>query len=88
MTQIRVTLNGESITSREGQSVGALLLEHEQLATRTTRQNARPRGMFCGIGICFDCLITINGITNQRACVTNIEEGMTIQTQQGSGAIA
>ena len=88
MTQIRVILNGESINSREGQSVGALLLEHEQRATRTTRQNARPRGMFCGIGICFDCLITINGITNQRACVTNVEEGMTIQTQQGSGAIA
>lgn len=88
MTQIRVVLNGLEITSREGQSVGALLLEHEQRATRTTRQNARPRGMFCGIGMCFDCLITINGVTNQRACVTNVEEGMTIQTQQGSGRIA
>lgn len=88
MTQIRVILNGVSLTSHEGQSVGALLLENGQRATRTTRQNARPRAMFCGIGICFDCLITINGITNQRACVTTVEEGMTIQTQQGSGAIA
>lgn len=88
MTEIRVILNGVSITSREGQSVGALLLEHELRATRTTRQNARPRGMFCGIGICFDCLITINGFTNRRACITNVEDGMTIQTQQGPGTFA
>ena len=88
MIEIEVILNGESITSREGQSVGALLLEHERRATRTTRHYARPRGMFCGIGICFDCLITINGVTNQRACVTNVEEGMTIQTQEGSGTLS
>jgi predicted molibdopterin-dependent oxidoreductase YjgC len=87
MSQIRVLLNGEAIIVSDGQSVGALLLEVGQRITRTTRFASRPRGMFCGIGTCFDCLVTINGVTSQRACLTNVEEGMSIQTQQGAGTL-
>ena len=87
MTQIQVLLNGRTIDAIEGQSVGALLLEQDERITRTTRFNGKPRGMFCGIGICFDCLITINGVTNQRACLTSVEDGMSIQTQHGSGTL-
>lgn len=87
MKEIGVILDGTAITALEGQSVGAFLIEQNQSTTRTTRFGEKPRGMFCGIGICFDCLITIDGVTNQRACVTRIEEGMSIQTQAGSGRI-
>ncbi len=87
MTEIQVTLNGRTIDATEGQSVGALLLEHDERITRTTRFDEKPRGMFCGIGICFDCLITINGVTNQRACLTSVENGMSIQTQHGAGTL-
>lgn len=80
-------LDGRAIVAVEGQSVGALLLDQNQRFTRTTRFNERPRSMFCGIGICFDCLITIDGVMNQRACMTRVEEGMSIQTQDGSGRI-
>jgi len=85
MSEIQVTLDGKVITAVEGQSVGALLITQGQRATRTTRHSGKPRGMFCGIGICFDCLITINGVANQRACVTTVEESMSIETQRGSG---
>jgi predicted molibdopterin-dependent oxidoreductase YjgC len=87
MSQIRIFLNGEAIIVSDGQSVGALLLGEDQRITRTTRFASRPRGMFCGIGICFDCLITINGVTNRRACLTTVEEGMSIQTQHGAGML-
>jgi predicted molibdopterin-dependent oxidoreductase YjgC len=87
MKQIQILLNDETIMVAGGQSIGALLLELDQRITRTTRFASKPRGMFCGIGICFDCLITINGVTNQRACLTTVEEGMTIQTQLGSGEL-
>lgn len=86
MSEIQVTLDGKVITATEGQSVGALLLTQGQRATRTTRNNGKPRGMFCGIGICFDCLITINGVTNQRACLTVVEQSMAIETQHGTGS--
>ena len=88
MKEIRVALDGVAISAVEGQSVGALLLENNQRSTRDTRFHEQPRGMFCGIGICFDCLITINGVMNQRACVTNVEDGMSIETQHGTGSIA
>lgn len=85
MTQVRILLNGEAAITSDGQSVGAFLLGEGQRITRTTRFAGKPRGMFCGIGICFDCLVTINGVTNQRACLTSIEEGMSIQRQNGAG---
>jgi predicted molibdopterin-dependent oxidoreductase YjgC len=87
MTQIPILFNGETIMVAGGQSVGAALLAAGQRITRTTRFASKPRGMFCGIGICFDCIATINGLTNQRACLTTVEEGMTIQTQLGSGEL-
>jgi predicted molibdopterin-dependent oxidoreductase YjgC len=87
MTKIRIFLNGEATIVSDGQSVGALLLEEGLRITRTTRFASQPRGMFCGIGICFDCLITINGVTNQRACLTGVEEGMSIETQHGAGVL-
>ena len=87
MTEIKVILNGETIETIDGQSVGAFLLEQGTRITRNTRFNKLPRGMFCGIGLCFDCLITINGIPNQRACVTGVEDGMAIATQDGAGSI-
>ncbi len=86
MSEIQVTLDGKVVTATKGQSVGALLLAQGQRATRTTRHTDRPRGMFCGIGICFDCLIMINGVTNQRACITTVEENMAIETQHGAGS--
>ncbi|OIQ82253.1 hydrogen cyanide synthase subunit HcnA [mine drainage metagenome] len=87
MTGIQVILNGKIVEANEGQSVGAFLLEQGTRITRNTRFKQKPRGMFCGIGLCFDCLITINGIPNQRACVTSVEEGMAIDTQEGAGSI-
>lgn len=87
MTEIQVVLNGKTVEAIAGRSVGAFLLEQGTRITRNTRFKQKPRGMFCGIGLCFDCLITINGVPNQRACVTNLESGMAIDTQDGSGSI-
>jgi predicted molibdopterin-dependent oxidoreductase YjgC len=87
MTQIQIVLNGESMMIADGQTVGAFLLEQGQRSTRTTRFGLKPRGMFCGIGICFDCLVTVNGVTNQRACITRVKEDMSIQIQDGTGAL-
>jgi predicted molibdopterin-dependent oxidoreductase YjgC len=87
MTQIQIIFNGEPMMIADGQSVGAFLLEHGERSTRTTRFGLKPRGMFCGIGICFDCLVTVNGVANQRACITRVREDMSIQTQDGAGTL-
>jgi aerobic-type carbon monoxide dehydrogenase small subunit (CoxS/CutS family) len=61
-------------------------LAANQRALRKTRFNNNERGVFCGIGVCFDCLVVIDGITNQRACLIEARPGMKVQTQVGSDA--
>ena len=83
---IEFTFDGEKIVAITGQSVAAALLAANQRTLRKTRFNNNERGVFCGIGVCFDCLVVIDGITNQRACLIEARPGMKVQTQVGSDA--
>jgi aerobic-type carbon monoxide dehydrogenase small subunit (CoxS/CutS family) len=83
---IEFTFDGEKIDAITGQSVAAALLAANQRTLRKTRFNNNERGVFCGIGVCFDCLVVIDGITNQRACLIEARPGMKVQTQVGSDA--
>ncbi len=83
---IEFTFDGEKIDAITGQSVAAALLAANQRTLRKTRFNNKERGVFCGIGVCFDCLVVIDGITNQRACLIEAKPGMKVQTQVGSDA--
>ena len=83
---IEFTFDGEKIVAITGQSVAAALLAANQRILRKTRFNNNERGVFCGIGVCFDCLVVIDGITNQRACLIEAKPGMKVQTQVGSDA--
>ena len=69
----------------EGQTVGAALINAGIYSWRVTRRGGRPRGLFCGIGVCYDCLVTVNGAPNQRACLIAAGTGMTVTTQTGTG---
>ena len=83
---IEFTFDGEKIDAITGQSVAAALLAANQRTLRKTRFNNNDRGVFCGIGVCFDCLVVIDGIANQRACLIEAKPGMKVQTQVGSDA--
>ena len=69
----------------EGMTVGAALLAAGIRSWRTTRRGGTPRGIFCGIGVCFDCLVTVDGEPNQRACVTPARSGQHVTSQEGTG---
>ena len=80
-----VTLDGREITALPGQTVAAALWAAGVTSWRATRGAGRPRGVFCGIGVCFDCLVTVNGRPNQRACLVPARSGDVILTQEGTG---
>lgn len=80
-----VTFDGRAIPALPGQTVAAALWSAGITAWRTTRLGGEPRGVFCGIGVCFDCLVQVNGRTNQRACLVPATPGDDIRTQDGSG---
>lgn len=47
----------------------------------------RPRGLFCAIGNCSSCFMTVNGEPNVRICVTRLEPGMRVEEQHGKGVV-
>ncbi|WP_406441046.1 (2Fe-2S)-binding protein [Streptomyces sp. NBC_01613] len=80
-----VTLDGREIEALPGQTVAAALWAAGVTSWRTTRGAGRPRGVFCGIGVCFDCLVTVNDRPGQRACLVPLQPGDAIRTQEGTG---
>lgn len=70
-----VTFQGRSLPVEPGQTVAAVLIAAGITSWRTTRFGGRPRGLFCGIGACFDCLVTVNGTPSVRACLAEAEPG-------------
>lgn len=81
----RFQFDGEDVDFRTGQTVGAALVAAGRPSWRTTRLHGAPRGLFCGIGICFDCLVTVDGEPNQRACLVRAEPDMRVTTQEATG---
>ena len=75
------TLDGNAMTAFPGETIAAALLAAEHRVMRRTEKGDRPRGIFCGMGICFDCLITVDGRPHLRACITLAEPGMQVVTQ-------
>ena len=66
---------GRPVPFETGQSIGAALIAAGIMSWRTTRFGARPRGLFCGIGVCFDCLVTVDGRPSLRACLVEARDG-------------
>lgn len=77
--------DGGEIPYVTGQSVGAALWASGVRSWRTTRVHGRPRGLFCGIGVCFDCLLVVDGRPDERACVVPARPGLDVRSQDGTG---
>jgi len=77
--------DGREVSFADGQTIAAALVATGVYSWRTTRRSGKPRGLFCGIGICFDCLITVEGVPNQRACVVMAQPEQAVSTQFGTG---
>lgn len=83
-TDPALSFDGRRIPLLPGKSVGAALVDAGVRSWRTTRKASRPRGLFCGIGVCYDCLVTVDGAANQRACLTPARPGMRVSSGTGS----
>ncbi|GHE08609.1 (2Fe-2S)-binding protein [Streptomyces alanosinicus] len=80
-----VLFDDRPVPALPGQTVAAALWAAGVTAWRSTRGAGRPRGVFCGIGVCFDCLVSVNGRPNRRACLVPVQPGDVIRTQEGTG---
>ena len=72
---VAITVDGEKVEARAGESVAAAVLAHADGA---------PRAPYCMMGVCFECLMEIDGQPNRQACMVRVRDGMTVKRQQGA----
>ncbi|SEW01240.1 (2Fe-2S)-binding protein [[Clostridium] fimetarium] len=83
---IEFTHDGNAMQGFEGEPIAVALRAAGVMAHRHTKKYDKPRGIFCAIGRCTDCVMVVNGKANVRTCITSLEEGMTVETQYGVSA--
>ena len=82
--EVTIFFNGQAIKARAGEPIMAALVAAGVEVFRYTKKGS-PRRMFCGIGRCTDCVMTVDGVPGVRTCVTNVQDGMKIERQKGVG---
>ena len=78
--KVSFTFNGKDFECESGQTVAAALIAADQRELRSTRFGNEPRSIFCGIGICYDCVVVVDGIANQRSCLIEVRDGMKVES--------
>ncbi|MFY0544150.1 (2Fe-2S)-binding protein [Brevibacillus sp. H7] len=72
------SFNGKTYSALEGETIAAALLASGIRALRLHEETGTPRGIYCNIGHCYECRVTVNGKPSVRACMTPVEEGMDV----------
>ena len=84
---IAFTIDGRAATARAGDTVAGALLAAGAAVCRTTPVSGAPRAPYCMMGVCFECLVTIDGVANRQGCLIAVAEGMRAERQQGARAV-
>jgi hypothetical protein len=80
---LRVLIDGVSYANRHGDTVAAALLLAGRAAFRRSALSAQLRGPYCLMGACFECLVRIDGMDGQQACLIEVRDGMRVETGTG-----
>lgn len=83
-SEVNFWVEGQQISARHGESVAAAVLAAGLGPTRSTPISASPRAPYCMMGVCFECLMVIDGRPNTQGCMTPATEGMQVSFQQGA----
>ncbi|MDF2676583.1 MAG: pyridine nucleotide-disulfide oxidoreductase [Bacillota bacterium] len=85
--KIKFTFNGQEAEGYEGETIAAALHAAGVKVLGKSLFLHRPRGFYCAIGNCSSCLMVVDGVPNVKTCVTDLQEGMEVETQVGKGVI-
>lgn len=80
--EVTIKVDGVEIKAYEGEPIASALVASGIKVFRHTKKGNEPRGIFCAVGRCTDCIMTVDGQPNVRTCVTPVRNGMEIQSQR------
>ena len=84
-TRVGIIVDGQPLLAFTGETLAAALLAAGIRELRRTPRRFAPRGLYCGIGVCFDCVMTVDGRPNVRTCQIEVRPGMRVDSQNGDG---
>src|SRR3954451_5867732 len=84
---VTIHVEGRAVAAREGDTVSAALLASGLDVRRSTAVSGAKRLPYCMMGVCFDCLVTIDGVGNRQGCLVPVTDGMQIEIQKGKREI-
>ena len=76
---VDITVNGKTVRALRGEPLASALMAAGFVTMRHTLKTGAPRGMYCGMGICFECLVKLNGQGFVRACMAKVEPGLEVE---------
>ena len=79
--KFQIQLDGVHLPAVQGQTIAEVLLANQELIFRKTPKNI-PRGPFCGMGVCYECRMNVDGVPNVRTCTTEATPGCSVETQK------
>ena len=85
--EVEISVDGQRVLAREGDTVSAALLASGLDVRRATAVSGTPRLPYCMMGVCFDCLVMIDGVGNRQGCLVPVSAGMKIEIQKGKREI-
>ena len=80
---VKFIFDDKEVEGYEGEPIAVALKAAGLMVHRYTQKEHKPRGIFCAIGRCTDCVMIVDGVPNVRTCITPLQEGMTVKTQYG-----
>lgn len=80
--KVTLSVNGKEIHAYKGETILAALMAAGYKTLKKSPLKQNPRGALCGMGVCFECIVTVNGIHNVRSCMTEVEDNMEIRIDE------
>lgn len=79
-SMVNFTFDGKKYTGYEGDTIASALLANGIRTLRVHEESGQPRGIYCNIGHCYECRVTVNDVRGVRACLEPIKEGMKVES--------
>jgi len=85
---LTIYIDGQAVTARAGETVAGVMMRQSSPVTRTTPVHGSPRGPYCMMGVCFECLATVDGMASTQTCMLPVHDGMKVERQHGKRSVA
>lgn len=84
---VEITIDGKAISAHEGEPLAAVFLRLDDVHTRLSYPSGQPRAPFCMMGVCFECVVHVDGSGTLRSCQEPVRAGLKVRRQSSVGGL-